>query len=61
MVGNKNKLESHIFVVLVLIITIVSFKYFTLGLIMGIILIFVVTMSMKRDYTIEKRSDSNEL
>jgi len=61
MVGNKNKLESHIFVVLALIITIVSFKYFTLGLIMGIILIFVVTMSMKRDYTIEKRSDSNEL
>jgi len=56
----KNKLESHMFVFLALIITIASFKYFMLSLIMGIILIIVVTMSMKRDYADEKRSDNNE-
>jgi len=59
--NNKNKLESHIFVVLALIITIASFKYFMLSLIMGVILIFVVIMSMKRDCANEKRSDNNEL
>ena len=58
--NNKNKLESHIFVVLALIITIASFKYFMLSLIMGVILIFVVIMSMKRDCANEKRSDNNE-
>ena len=56
----KNKLEPHIFVILALIITIASFKYFTLGLIMGVILVFVVIMSIKRDYFNEKRSDNDE-
>jgi len=59
--SGKNKLESHIFVILALIIIIASFKYLISSLIMGIILIIVVTMSMKRDYTIEKRSDNDEL
>jgi len=56
----KNKLEPYIFVLLALIIIIASFKYFILSLIMGVILIFVITMSMKRDYTFKKRNDSNE-